>query len=80
MLCNYGCYRRTLGKDKRLGDTLPVSCVGNETHDCEELTGIESILSAQSGVEEFEDLRTQKVKKDFGMQRENVRHLHLQET
>ena len=79
MLRNNGRYRRTLGKRKRLGDALPVSCVGNEAHDCEELSGIESILGAQRWVEEFEDLRAQKVKANFGMQRENVRHLHLRE-
>ena len=76
VLCNNGRYRRTLGKRECLGDPLPVSCVGNETHDCEELSGVERILDVQSGVKEFEDLGAPKVKEIFGMQRENVQHLH----
>ena len=39
----------------------------DEAHYCEELPGIESILSAQSGVKQLEDLRALKVKKIFGM-------------
>ena len=76
MLCNNGRYRRTLGKRERLRDPLPVSCVGNEAHDCEELPGAERILGTQSGVKEFEDLGVHKVKEIFGMPRENVQHLH----
>jgi hypothetical protein len=50
--------------------------MGDEAHDCEELPGIECVLGAQSGIKELEDLRAEKVKKTFGMRRENVRHLH----
>jgi hypothetical protein len=35
--------------------------MGDEAHDCEKLPGVESILGAQSGVKEFEDLGVQKV-------------------
>ena len=58
LLRKNGRHRRTLGKRKRFGDALATSRMGNEAHDCEELSGIESILGAQSGVKEFEDLRT----------------------
>ena len=57
LLRNDGWYRRTLGKRKRFGDALPISCMGNEAHDCEELPGIECVLGAQGGIKELEDLR-----------------------
>jgi len=53
--------------------------MGNEAHDCEELPSIESVLGAQSGVKEFEDLGARKVRGISGTQRENVQHLRLRE-
>lgn len=53
--------------------------MGDETHDCEKLPGIECVPGAQIWVKEFEDLRVEKVKETFGTRRENIRHLHLTE-
>jgi len=39
--------------------------MGNEAHDCEELPSVESVLGAQSGVKEFEDLGARRVRGGF---------------